>query len=541
MSLPPSDSSEYAPQPIDPQPAESREATPPRIEAQGQPASSSPSQPADANAAGASTPAPVGVTAEPVLDGISGEEIEAMLRRSAEAAPAQGGVHLGRITSIVGEDVFVDLDEQSKGIVPLAEFGRDDPPEVGKEIHVVFEQFNPSGAIQVLSKRKAEREVAWSHLKPGEIIEGRVSAMNKGGLEVDVNGVRAFMPASQCDIHRMRDISTLLNLTIRCEVIEANRTRGEVVVSRRNAMIREREETRKRMLDEIQEGQVRHGVVGNLMEYGAFVNLGGVDGLLHISDMTWGHVHKASDILQPGQELDVLILKVDRAKGKVSLGLKQIKPNPWDTVDAKYTVGARVKARVTRLAEFGAFVELEEGLEGLVPLSEMSWVRRVRRPSELVQEGAEIEVVVLSVEKDKHRLSLGLKQTEADPWAGVAEQYPKNAMVPGKVLRLTEFGAFVELRPGVEGLIHISEMSQRRINSPREVVEENKEVQVRVLGVDIEKRRISLSLRPAPSEAPAAAAQPESEKAKKRKKPLRGGLTASWDFAGQLGSLKLKG
>jgi len=529
MTLPPSESSENRPPASEAQPG-SPEQAPPAVE----PAASA--VPAAPLAATAPEPAP------PVLDGISGEEIEAMLRQASSSAAGGtgGGVRVGRITEVVGEDVFVELDDQSKGTVPLAEFTRDDPPTVGREIHVVFQHYNPSGAIQVLSKRKAERELTWLRLKPGEIVEGRVTAMNKGGLEVDIGGVRAFMPASQCDIHRMRDISTLLSLTIRCEIVEVNRGRGEVVVSRRNALIREREETRKRMLEEIQEGQVRRGVVGNLAEYGAFVNLGGVDGLLHISDMSWGHVRKASDFLRSGQEIEVKVLKVDRAKGKVSLGLKQTRPNPWDSVETKYPVGTKVRGRVTHLAEFGAFVELEDGLEGLVPLSEMSWVRRVRKPSDIVQENAVVDVVVLSIDRDKRRLSLGMKQAEADPWAGVTEQFPRNALVPGKVLRLTEFGAFVELRPGVEGLIHISEMSQKRINSPRDVLEEGKEIQVRIIGVDAEKRRISLSLKPAPPET-AAPARAEPEKPKpKRKKPLRGGLASHWDWASQTG-LKLKG
>jgi small subunit ribosomal protein S1 len=544
MSLLPSESSGYTPQPIEPPPPEEHEPSALPADVRGS-SDTTPPPPAGARVGDSSTPAP---SAEPepapaALDGISGEEIEAMLRQS-DAAPSSPSspVRLGRITEIVGEDVFVDLDDQSKGTVPLVEFSKDDPPVIGREIRVIFEHFNPSGGINVLSKRKADRELAWTRIKPGEIVEGRVTAMNKGGLEVDLGGVRAFMPSSQCDVHRMRDISTLLSLTVRCEVLEVNRGRGEVVVSRRSVLIRDREETRKRMLDEVQEGQVRHGVVGNLTDYGAFVNLGGIDGLLHISDMSWGHVRKASDILRPGQEIEVKVLKIDRAKGKISLGLKQVKPNPWDTIDTKYPVGARVQGRVTHLAEFGAFVELEEGLEGLVPLSEMSWVRRVRKPSDVVQEDAVVDVVVLSVDKDKHRLSLGMKQTESDPWAGVAEQYPKNAMVPGKVLRLAEFGAFVELRPGVEGLVHISEMSQKRISTPRDVVEEGKEVQVRVLGVDVEKRRISLSLKPAPPEAPAAAKpEPEKAKAAKRKKPLRGGLASHWDWASGLGGIRLKG
>ncbi len=478
-----------------------------------------------------------------VLDGISGEQIEALLKQeTAGRADKASHVHAGRITNVVGEDVFVDIDDQSKGIVPLIEFSKEAPPVVGAEIHVVYEQYNPSG-VSLLSKRKADRELTWLRLRRGAVVEGRVTAMNKGGLEVDLGGVRAFLPASQCDLYRMKDISVLLNLTIKCEIVEMNRGRGEVIVSRRHALIREREETRKRVLDELREGEIRRGVVGNLTDYGAFVNLGGVDGLLHISDMSWGHITRPSQAVRTGQEIDVLVLKVDRAKGKVSLGLKQLKPDPWQTADTRYAVGTRLQCRVVRLADFGAFVELEEGLEGLVPLTEMSWVKRVHRPSEVVQEGAVIDVVVLSVDKDKRRISLSMKQIEADPWASVAERYPKNATVPGKVARLTEFGAFVELQPGVDGLIHISELSDRRINSPEDAVKIGQDVQVRVLAVDAEKRRISLSLRPPrPEPAPSGAKSEPSEKAQpaKRKKPLRGGLTSHWDWASTSG-LKLKG
>ncbi len=534
MSLLPSELPESTPLP----PAEGTPTIPEAVSsAAGTPDLAPPPMP-DAESPAAAPPAQT-------LDGITGEELEAMLKQaddtvSEQAMLAAAGVHLARITNIVGEDVFVDLDDQSKGTIPLIEFAKDGPPAVGQELRVVFEQYNPAGGIMVCSKKKADRALTWARLRTGEIIDGRVTAMNKGGLEVDIGGVHAFMPASQCDVHRMKDISTLLNLVIRCEILEINRAAREVIVSRRNALIREREETRKRILDEIQEGQIRNGVVGNLTEYGAFVNLGGVDGLLHISDMSWGHVRQASDVLKPGQEIQVKILKVDRARGKVSVGLKQTRSNPWETVETKYPPGTRVQGRVTRLTEFGAFVEIEEGLEALVPLSEMSWVKRVFRASDVVQENAVIEAVVLSVDKPKRRISLGIKQLTSDPWLTMAEQYPKNATVTGKVARLTEFGAFIELQPGIDGLVHISEMSEKRIKAPGDVVEIGKEVQVRVLGVDVEKHRISLSLRPPPPEPTPAERQAEAEKAakaarkKERKKPLRGGLSSHWDWTGGL-------
>lgn len=478
----------------------------------------------------------------PALDVVSGEEIEALLRqaRAPEPGEAPVGVRKGRITNIVGEDVFVDLDDQTKGTVSRLEFAKDAPPVVGEDVHVIIERYDPAGGFMLLSKRKADRELMWARLKAGAVVEGHVTAMNKGGLEVDLGGLRAFMPSSQCDVHRMKDISTLLNLVIRCEVLEVNRGAGEVIVSRRNALIREREDTRQRMLGEIEEGQTRKGVVGNLTDYGAFVNLGGVDALLHISDMSWGHVRRPAEVLQPGQEIEVKVLKVDRAKGKVSVGLKQTKPNPWETVEEKYPVGTRVRGRVTQLASFGAFLEIEDGLEGLIPLSEMSWVKRVHKASDVVQQDAVIEVVVIGIDKPKRRLSLGLKQIAPDPWTGIADRYPRGAVVPGKVARLSEFGAFVELEPGIDGLIHISEMSEKRIKSPDEVVQPGKEVQVRILGVDADKRRISLSLRPAPVEQPPSPAEIEKARKKEKKKPLRGGLSSHWDWAADL-KLRLKG
>jgi len=515
MTSPPSDSSDQTPRPAEAaRPGDS--AKPPGIEG---------------TTADPVPPACAGSSAS-VLDGLSAEEIEAMMKDvERPAAPAAQGLYLGRITEVLGEDVFVDLGPHGKGTVPVAEFGRDDPPAPGREIHVMIQQFDPAGGYMLLSKKKADRELAWQGLREREIVEGRVTAMNKGGLEVNIRGIRAFMPASQCDVHRMRDISVLLSQDVRVEVLEVNRSKGEVVVSRRNALIRDREAARRRTLDEIREGDVRQGVVGNLTEYGAFVNIGGVDGLLHISDMSWGRVPRPEEVVRPGQEIQVKVLKVDRARGKVSLGLKQLVPNPWEDADARYTPGMRVRGRVTRLAEFGAFVELEPGLEGLIPLSEMSWSRNVRQPSDLLQEGQTVEPVVLSIDKAKCRLSLGLKQTTEDPWANIAQRYPKDAVVTGKVTRLAEFGAFVELEPGIEGLVHISEMSERRIRKPDEVVQAGSEVKVRVLNVDTDKRRLSLSLRPPPKPAPKGPEPAAREKAK-RKRPLRGGLASHFEWAG---------
>lgn len=494
------------------------------------------------------TPAPESATptavtpSAPALDGLSGEEIEAMVK-SAEAAEAaeRSVVRLGKITEIRGEDVFVQFDGERMGTVPVTEFTKEAPPVVGQEIHVVIEKHDVSGGIEVLSTRKAEQELLWQNIREGELVLGHVTAMNKGGLEISINGLRAFLPSSQCDTHRMKDISTLLNQDIHCQIIEVNRGKNQIVVSRRHAMIHEREEKRQQLLAQIQEGEVRKGVVGNIAEYGAFVDIGGVDGLLHIREMSWGHVEKPTDIVQSGQEIEVKVLKINRQNGKISLGLKQTKANPWESVDQTYPVGTRVTCKVKRLADFGAFVEICEGLEALIPVSELSWTKRVRNAADVLQENAEVEAVVISVEQNKRRLSLSLRQANVDPWTQAAATYPIDSMVNGKVLRLAEFGAFIQLPDGIEALLPLGHMSEKRINSPSDVVQVGQELQLRVISVDAEKRRISLSLRPAPKAHAPAEPPPGSAKAqaKKKQKPLRGGLSSHWDWTG-LGGMKLK-
>jgi small subunit ribosomal protein S1 len=465
-------------------------------------------------------------------DGISGEEIEKLVQGSESAASGSGepakGVRQGRVMRVVGEDVFVLLDGGGQGTIPIEEFAGVGPPEIGAELPVVIQRYDPGGGIMVLSTRKAGEALVWQRIKRGVVVDGHVTAMNKGGLEVDIGGLRAFMPASQCDLRRMKDISILLSQDIRCEVMQVNRSKNEVVVSRRNALVREREQRRRDAVARLTAGAIQRGVVKNITDYGAFVDLGEVRALLHISDISWGRIQKPTDVVHIGQEIDVKILKVDAANGKVSVGLKQLMPNPWRELEKKYPVGSRVQGKVTRLADFGAFVEVEPGVEALVPLSEMSWSRSVRRPSDLLAEGQEIEALVLSADKSKRRLSLGLKQLTPNPWEGAKDRYAKESKVKGRVTRLADFGAFVELEPGLEGLVHISEMADRRIQSPKDVVEEGKEVEVRILGVDPEKQRISLSMR---SPSPERKGAPEPDKAKKRKKELRGGLASHWDWS----------
>jgi small subunit ribosomal protein S1 len=311
------------------------------------------------------------------------------------------------------------------------------------------------------------------------------------------------------------------------------------VVSRRKAIERERKAKRQVVIDSIVEGELRPGRITNLTDYGAFVDLGGADGLIHISDLSWGRIPRSADVLQVGQEVTVRVLKVDRPKGKVSLGLKQATPDPWESVAIKYAAGARVRARVDRLADFGAFLELEQGVDALLPLSEMSWSRRHGRPGDVVRVGQELEVQVLRVEPEKRRISVGLKQLEEDPWATIESRFPLNGKCKGRVAKIMDFGAFVELAPGIEGLIHISELSHRRVNNVGDVVQEGQDVEVRVIRIDKTAQRISLSLKPVPqprpvaqadAAAPAAPATKPAKSTKQRKKPLRGGLASHFEW-----------
>jgi small subunit ribosomal protein S1 len=343
------------------------------------------------------------------------------------------------------------------------------------------------------------------------------------------------MPGSQVDIVQMKDISLLLNQMVRCEVVELDRRTKSVILSRRKILEREMAESREKLKAELAVGQVRPGVVRGITDFGAFVDLGGVDGLLHIRDISWGQVAKVSDVLKPGQRVEVLVLKIDTKQDRISLGLKQIQPDPWSDAPDKYPVGTSLKARIVRIADFGAFAELEPGVDGLIPISEMGW-SRIKKSSDAVAVGSLVDCVVIRVEPDKRRIALSMKQLQADPWAGVFEGFSVNSIIKGKVTRLADFGAFVEIAPGVEGLVHISEMSDKRVNSCGDVVQSGQEVEARVLGVDQANRRISLSIKavhaPTAAEVQSAVAThnatPKVEK--KRKKPLRGGLSSHFKW-----------
>jgi small subunit ribosomal protein S1 len=413
----------------------------------------------------------------------------------------------GRILRVEGEFVLVDVGYKSEGIIALGEWEEGEPPPTpGQRIKVLIEDIedaigllDDARGMITLSKRKAQKIEAWKQVMDAvheeDIVTGVVSRKIKGGLLVDI-GVSVFLPASQVDIRRPADIGDYIGRTIQCKVLKIDEARRNIVVSRRALIEEEREEKKRELLSTLQVGQRRRGVVKNIADFGAFVDLGGIDGLLHITDMSWGRINHPSELVSIDQELEVQILHIDYDKEKIALGLKQKQASPWENVEDKYPVGSRVKGEVVNVMNYGAFVKLEEGIEGLVHISEMSWTKRVSHPSELVQIGDEIEVIVLGINKEKQEISLGMKQTQDNPWDHVADRYPPDTVVTGTVRNLTNYGAFIEIEEGIDGLLHVSDMSwTRKISHPNEMVEKGQKVQCRVLSVDQQRRRIALGLK----------------------------------------------
>jgi small subunit ribosomal protein S1 len=418
---------------------------------------------------------------------------------ATDATHNVGGILNGRIVGIVGDHAVVEVGLKSEGMVQLTEF--DDPSlvKVGDEVEVLLEEVESEGDLVVLSKRKADRIRGWefilAHKAEGDEVTGRVTRKIKGGLLVDI-GVPAFLPASQVDIRRPGDIAEFIGQEITAKILKIDEARRNIVVSRRKLIEERRGEAKEKLLLEIEEGQVRTGVVKNVADFGVFVDLGGLDGLLHITDMSWGRIGHPSEMVKLDQDLEVKILNVDREKEKIALGLKQMAENPWEKVSESYPVGTRLNGTVVSIMSYGAFVKIEEGLEGLVHISEMSWTRRVSHPSELVNVADEIEVVVLDIDKDKQEISLGMKQAEANPWTIVKEKYPPGTVITGTVRNMTSFGAFVEIEPGIDGMLHVSDLSwTRKISHPSEMLKKSQELQCVVLAVDEEKMRVSLGLK----------------------------------------------
>lgn len=405
----------------------------------------------------------------------------------------------GKIIGISGNEVVVDVGLKSEGYVPLTEW--DDQTEIdpGDEIEVLLEALETDSGGLLLSKRKADRIRGWERLltecKEGDKVEGKVMRKIKGGLLVDI-GVPVFLPASQVDTRRPGDVGHFIGKTIDAVILKIDEARRNIVISRRKLIETERATAKNKLMAEIEVGQIREGIVKNIADFGAFIDLGGIDGLLHITDMSWDRIGHPSEMLRIDQKTNVKVLNIDKEKEKIALGLKQTTENPWEKVGEKYPVGSKIQGTVVNITPYGAFVRLESGIEGLVHISEMSWTRRINHPSEILQPEQEIEVVVLEIDKDKQEISLGIKQTETNPWTLVAEKYPPNTVVTGTVRNLTNYGAFIEIEEGIDGLLHVSDMSwTKKISHPSELLKKSEEIKCVVLSVDQEKARIALGLK----------------------------------------------
>jgi small subunit ribosomal protein S1 len=410
-----------------------------------------------------------------------------------------GTILKGTIVSQIGNDVIVEVGLKSEGVVDVSEFDSPDEISPGKEIEVLLEDTDSEGGLILLSKRKADRIRGWEVIvdtkKEGDVVDGRVIRRIKGGLLVDI-GVPVFLPASQVDIRKPGDISRFIGKEVKCKILKIDVEGRNIVVSRRKLIEEERKSSKEKVLAEIEVGQLRKGVVKNIADFGVFVDLGGVDGLLHISDLSWGRISHPSEVVQLDQDIEAVVIGVDKENERISLGLKQKTSSPWENVEQRYPIGARVRGKVVNVMNYGAFIRLEDGIEGLVHISEMSWTKRLTHPSEMLNLGDEIEVVVLSVNKQKQEISLGLKQTETNPWTVASQKYPAGTIVTAVVHSLTNFGAFVEIEKGIDGMIHISDMSwTKKYSHPSETLQKGQEIKCVVLEVDEEKRRISLGIK----------------------------------------------
>ncbi|MFW6155344.1 MAG: 30S ribosomal protein S1 [Planctomycetota bacterium] len=410
-----------------------------------------------------------------------------------------GTILEGRIVNKIGNDVLIEVGLKSEGVVDVQEFRSADEITIGDKVEVLLEAVEGDGGLVLLSKRKADRIRGWERIiannTEGDVVTGTVTRKIKGGLLVDI-GVPVFLPASQVDIRRPPDIGAFIGREIEGKILKIDEDRRNIVISRRKLIEERRQKAKEKLMAEIEVGELRSGVVKNIADFGAFVDLGGVDGLLHITDMSWGRINHPSEVVKIDETIEVMILNVDRAKEKIALGLKQKFPSPWENIEQRYPVNSRVTGKVVNIMSYGAFVQLEEGIEGLVHISEMSWTRRINHPSELVSVDDEIEVVVLDVNKDKQEISLGMKQTEVNPWTLVKQKYPPGTVILGKVRNLTNYGAFVEIEEGIDGLLHVSDLSwTKKVGHPSEMLKKGQELHCVVLSVDEEKMRVALGLK----------------------------------------------
>lgn len=411
----------------------------------------------------------------------------------------EGSVVKGVITEIRGNEVVVDVGGKAEGVISALEFDDLEQVEIGSEIDVYIDKVEDKFGNPILSHDKALQKKNWAliveNCDEGSILPGRVKGKVKGGLLVNI-GVDAFLPASQIDTQSPINLDQYIGNTYEFKILKINQERKNIVVSRRELIEEERQEKRKTLLSEIRVGDIRIGTVKNTTDYGAFVDIDGLDGLLHITDMSWGRISHPSELLKPGQEIRVMVIGIDPEKERISLGLKQTIPNPWDNIEQRYPIGSRIKGKIVNMVPYGAFVEIEDGVEGLIHVTEMSWTKRINKPSEIVKIGQEIEAVVIEISKEEQRLALSLKRTEENPWDMVCRNYPIGAHIRGKVRNMTAYGAFIELEDGIDGMVHVSDMSwTRNINNPNECLKKGDEVDAVVLSIDEEQQRIALGIK----------------------------------------------
>ncbi len=412
---------------------------------------------------------------------------------------SSGQVLKGRIVEITKDFVVVDVGLKSEGLVPINEFNDSSELILGNDVEVLLDQAEGSDGQIVLSRDKAQRLRQWeyivNHCKEGSIVKGKVIRKVKGGLMVDI-GMEAFLPGSQIDNKRIKNLDEYIDQVFDFKILKINMERKNIVVSRRELLEEERISKKAEMLEHIHEGELMRGVVKNITDFGVFLDLEGIDGLLHITDMTWKRIKHPSEMVHLGEELEVMILHVDKEKGRVALGMKQKESNPWEEIEGRYPPGTRIRGKIVNLVPYGAFIEIEPGIEGLIHVSEMSWTRNVTDPSEVVKKGDEVEAIVLSVQKEEGKISLGLKQTEKNPWEDVEHKYPIGSNVQAEIRNLTNYGAFVELEPGIDGLIHISDLSWiKKVSHPSEVLKKGDKVDAVILSVDKESKKITLGLK----------------------------------------------
>ena len=425
--------------------------------------------------------------------------MEEAMRQTGTLPFATGNIVKGNIIEVRPKEVLVDIGYKSEGVISANEFEDIKAVKVGDQIDVLIEKLEDKEGMVVLSKEKAEFKQNWERIlticNEGGTIAGKVKAIVKGGLLVNI-GVEAFLPASQIDVLVPKNLAQFVGNTYQFKVVKINQERQNIVLSRRELIEQERTERRQKLLSEMTPGDIRKGTVKNITDFGAFIDLTGIDGLLHITDMSWGRVGHPSEILKVGQDIDVGVLDINREKERISLGLKQKLANPWDSIEQKYPVGAKVKGRVVNLVPYGAFVELEPGVEGLVHVTELSWTKRIAKPADVLKPDQEIEAIVLGINREEQKISLGLRQLEANPWDKAQEKYTAGTRVKGKIRNLTSYGAFIELEEGLDGMIHVSDMSwTRKINHPSEVIKRGDEVEAIVLEVDKANQRIAVGMK----------------------------------------------